>query len=533
MTKLAGGAALLILAALVGCGSPEPRIHLSALPDDLDGMDPGIQRQIREAHTQVARLLAEGKALDERLGDSFGRLGMVYHAYYKHARAKECYLQAAELVPTSERWSYFLALSEQALGDLGAAELAARRTLELREGYPPARLLIAEMLFDRGKIAEAEEQFAALTADDPSLGAAWTGRARCALASGRPEETVEYAREALAWSPRASETHYLLAQAYSALGDPEAAARHFGALPAANLLVERSAVDDPLARELADLRIGALGHTRKGARAFVEKSYRVSLAELDQALAANPGLIHIRYAKAFVLREIGESDAAISELELLLDQHREHELSLNLLAAILVERDRFEEADALLATALSVNPGSEKALASLATIHRLQGRLPEAIDDYRRALALDPGDVTNHFWLAATQALAGTPSAARETLERARSALPNDLALELLELRLGLGAAGADIDEAVAAAEAVVDAGPTVIGVETLAMALAAAGRHRAAVHWQEAAVVAAADPAPWASRRLGRYRRSLEANAPWERDEVVLLDRVDRPDGG
>lgn len=439
---------MLVGAALVlACGPPQPPLSSPPLPSGLEGMDPEVQQQFHAAHEQLQQLLADRTTGGEQLGTAFGRLGMVFHAYRHYRQARDCYLQAETLAPAAERWPYFLALAARARGETAAAESAARRTLALRHGYPPARLLIADGLFDRGKIEQAEQQYAAIIADDESFGDAWTGRARCALASGRPEAAVEYAREALAWSPKASPTHYLLAQAYSALGERQAAARHFQLLPPANLLLERGTAHDPLARELAAIKIGALEHTRKGARAFAEKSYQVSLAEMEQALAANPEMIHVRYAKAQILRELGRPTDARAELEQLLAQHPEHELSLNLLAVLLVEAGRLAEAKSYLVAAVAINPASATALASLATIDRLERRPLDAVDNYRRSLRLDPGDARNHFWLAATLALAGDASAAREALTRARTALPADRALRRLEEHLESGAVGAiDLD---------------------------------------------------------------------------------------
>jgi tetratricopeptide (TPR) repeat protein len=531
--------ALIPALVLVACSTGDENRQPIPLPAGIEQMDPGVERQFRDAHARLARLQADADAPDVQLSEAFGHLGMVFHAYFNVERASDYYRHAIDLEPEEVRWHHYLALAQRMAGDWSAAEEAAREVLKLRPEYPAARVLLAELILDQDRVEEAEAMFRDLTAADPSLAPAWIGRARCALVLGRHAETIELAREALAWSPRTSQTHYLLGQAYSALGDHEAAARHFDVLPQANLLMQTTTVQDPLWREVVNLKLGALDHTRESARAFVQKSYEVSLIELDQALAANPDLIHARYSKAYVLREIGRSEDAVNELDLLLAEHPQHEPSLRMMGSILVEAGEFEQAKRYLDAALAANPASEAAFLARGDLHRRTGRPRLAMSDFRSALEFDPGLADAHFWLATTLLLDGEAEQAWTTVERAVAALGGNANLRMLRVRILLArvADGTErrerLSEGVTLARELVAQSPTIAHAETLAMALAENDGFAAARAWQRAVVSAAGGSAPWAARRLRDYDRQQPCESPWEREERPLDHLVEPPTDG
>ncbi len=445
------------LACLLACAPRAPRPAVP-LPASLEEMEPAVQRQFREAHEHLTELLVAARASDATRAAAYGRLGMLFHAYELRPGARLAYEEAQRLAPEDFRWPFYRAELELRGGDLALAEQAIRQALALDPDHGAAATLHGEILAGLGRLDEADRLLAERTRLDPSQAAAWAGRARIALMQRDPQRALGYLREAVALQPESTEIQYLLAQAHGAAGDREAAARYLEALPDRNLHFAYTRLDEPLLAEIRRLRLSSLERVRAGARA-VHSNLRLALLELDQALATDPGLLHTRASRAWVLLQLGRLDEAEAELRHVLDRDPDHEQSLRFLAALEQRRGDDTAAEALWRRALEVNPVSREARFGLAGVARRRGRLEEALAGYRATAELDPGMALAHFWQAALLDALGRREEARAVLARARRALPQERSLALLEARWAGAGAGAEAPgQALAAAERLLQA---------------------------------------------------------------------------
>lgn len=520
-------AAAAALAFLLACGpAPLERLEVS-LPSDLETMEPPVQQQFRDAHGRLTELLADERSSAGALAEAYGRLGMIFHVYELRPGARLCYEEAGRLAPDELRWPFYRADLEIKGGDLDAAERAIGRARVLEPDHAAAATLHGAILAGLGRLDEAEALLAERTRVDPSYAAAWIQRARIALLRRDPRGALTHLHQAASVQPQSSELQYLLGQAHAAAGDREAAQRYLEALPERNLQFAPTSLDEPLLRDLRRLRAGSLDHLRAGARA-VHRNQRLALVELDQALAADPGLLHARASRAWILLELGRLEEAQADLDRVLAEDPDHEHSLRFLATLEERRGDVAAAERLWRRALAVNPVSRDARFGLAGIDRRRGRLVEALAGYEETTSLDPGLAAAQFWRIVLLDALGRGAEASDLLDRVRGALPGDRPLALLAARK---AAAAEESGARELASRLFAERPDLAAAETIAFVAALGGDFRLARRWQGdalAAVAAAGVEAPWAERRLTRYRAGARPERVWESDEDSLsLDLV------
>src|SRR5437899_1400887 len=138
-----------ILALSLACMLAHAQSNLPGLPDLIslqeiqqEEFEPAVGEQIR---------LAYNEALHEpRNADVVGRLGMILQCYRKYELAELCYRRASTLSPRSFRWAYYLGNAEGLTGNNHDAIDHVRQALTIDGSYTPARVRLAQLLFDAG-----------------------------------------------------------------------------------------------------------------------------------------------------------------------------------------------------------------------------------------------------------------------------------------------------------------------------------------------------------------------------------------------
>lgn len=85
-------------------------------------------------------------------------LGLKFHKDKKYKDAKECYIEALKINPSSEDVHFNLAISLEKMGINSDAEKAYRKAIELKPSHSSARNNLAILLAKRGKSSEAETE---------------------------------------------------------------------------------------------------------------------------------------------------------------------------------------------------------------------------------------------------------------------------------------------------------------------------------------------------------------------------------------
>ena len=527
-------------------------LSLEAVPDpSLDHLDAETREEI------AASRAAAGTALDTAATDeeaqlaanAFGHLCLRYLHHELHAAAAVCLAQLRLLAPNDFQWTYYELLLPRRHRQPGARPArrprrppaAPRRHGDVDSRRRPSTSTRAIWTWPkpptRGRSRRARR---ARRRGSDSAGVA--------MDRGRTAEAIAAFDAVLSSQPEGSVVHHHLGMALRASGDTSRARAEL----ARNRQVP-IAIVDPLRDRLQILRRQDRGPLRpRGAsrpfrperrgdrpctgncwprttamrrstsnlaRSLIETGDRSAAEEhLRRAIEVDSGHGPAHFNLALLLGRTGRTAEGALHLERAADIDPE-----NLQWRLMRARARADAGNAAGARAeleeiVRLDPGAIEAHRLLAAM-LLEGGEPARAADHLEALAaLTPDDLRVHFNLGLTRFQSGRFAAARETLEAALERFPGDLAVRHLLARLlatSPDAAVRDGARAVELARSVVDEQPAIDHLETLAMALAEAGRFEEAVSWQR--------------RALDRERETAGGNSP-QRLERLRLYRAGQP---
>jgi tetratricopeptide (TPR) repeat protein len=272
-------------------------------------------------------------------------------------------------------------------GDRQTVLRESRRLIALPEFEPQGRLLFGLLLAHSGQPAEALPQLQRAAQAESIAVEALTAGAECYYALGRYREAVETARAALARDDAALDARRWLAAAYYDLGASVNAAAELERLSA-------QAPNDPRPERLLAL-------IDKDNEAFAQAvgHYRESLKRDPDQFERSA----IRLELAESLVKLGRFDEA---RETLRDDDRTP-AALTLAARCEQSLGRIGQAEDLLRKALAIDPSDLSANLLLGTLLLSEGRADEAARALEEAAARAPYSSQAHFYLSQVYARRG------------------------------------------------------------------------------------------------------------------------------
>ena len=203
---LCGALPLAVLVSSISAAQPAatqlPRVAMELFP-----------ASARDAVAQAYRD-AEARPTDAQAA---GTLARVLQAWEQWNAAHEAYLRAQALAPRAFEWHYLDAVVLQRLARHKEAAERLRMAVTLSD-YAPARVKLAESLFEAGAPGESRNVYEALAREPASEPMGQFGIGRVAASEGRHDEALEHLRRAVALFPQWGAAHYALALSYRALG---------------------------------------------------------------------------------------------------------------------------------------------------------------------------------------------------------------------------------------------------------------------------------------------------------------------------
>jgi len=538
---------VLVLAILPagGCGEPARRLDLEKLelpaPEELPAAARESTEPIRD---RLAVLAADPDTEASELATGLGRLGMAYHAHGLERPALACFGEAAELDPDQPRWPYYAGYLRQQAGELEAAAAALDAAHALDPEAPWTLLRLADVELDRGRTRRAAELYRRALGHQAAAAAAHYGLGRVALAAGEAAAAIEEFEAVLATAPEATRVHHLLAQAFRAAGREEDARQALASAGPGELPLA-----DPILAELLREAGGSQTHVERAQRASKAGDTGVAERELRAALEANPDDPTARFNLAVLLARHDRADEAEEQYRTLLAQDPDQTAARFNLGGLLAGQGRMEEAVAELERVVATVPDFKEArfnlagalsrlgrwseaAEQLAALRRIDpgfrdaglleaaalldaGRTEEALERLDALVAADPDNARLLLRRAEALAAAGRWAEARASLERELTRRPTSGELTHGLARLLATAADPGVRNparAVELASTIYRSRPLPMHAETLALALAAAGRREQAIELLDRALAAGAGGAPdsEALARLDRLRREL-----------------------
>lgn len=454
---------------------------------------------------EAAAAFAAARGIDGESAAARYGLGRAAAARGDHRAAVEHFVAVLDLAPTADAAAYQLAQSYRRLGDEERAAGFLALAGEREPVFPDP--LAATLGSIENAVALEVVRDLALAADFSERDFSGFVRANLGAVSGAAAAAHAVAEQAgEAPAPARGRLHLAAGILAAREGELEAAVEDLSA----------AVTLDP---SLVDARLD-LGNALAGLGRFEE-----AVARYDEVLARDAERVDALVQRAAARANLGRLDAARSDLEraleldpasgeaqlrlgIVLGRQGEVELAAARLAGAArsaegtrvaaeawmalgdLARERRETADAVEAYRRAI--GSDRTytepLAALGSLLAETGRYPQAAAVYNRMVSLDPDDISARLSEIAALILAGQDAAARARLEAGLARDPDDLDLQDVLARHLAAAEDRSVRDgarAVALAEAVYAAAPTLASLETLAMAHAEAGSYEQAVEWQ------------------------------------------------
>lgn len=344
-----------------------------------------------------------------------------------------------------------------ALNTLGHLELAAgnqqkalehfRASLSSRDDYVDSRMAVARILFDQAQYDAAAAEYFRLATQQKRAVAAWNGLGWARLRLGQAEDALKAFAEARRINPGLPAAPYGMGLALARLNRPEAAAQRL----AAAIYLNPDFAATPEVLELMRSRPEYAELFLEMGEAYARKLYPTAAAPyLEEYLRLNPNSRPGRRALAWASFWAGQEDKAHALFQTLITVNKDDSDAHLGDGMALLSRGHLEMAEPHLKDAARLDPANALAWRALALLQARQGReqdavrtlavapksrqerldrmsaagfaafsegrLGDAMADFRRAVALDASLAAPHYGLAFTFMAMGEPRLAREEL---------------------------------------------------------------------------------------------------------------------
>jgi len=350
---------------------------VTEVPDDVD---PDVRAAILGAYARAAAEPANA--------DLVGRLGMQLQANGEADQAALVYGRAIALDPSNADWHYYSAMVQAQLGNLDGALAHLSTVLALRPLYEAANYRRANLLYLAGDFERSRRAYADLAERHPDSGLALYGVARAQQALGDTNAARDTYERACHAAPTFGGCHHALSVLERRLGrtaaaeaEAQLAERYRGQLPT---------FADPLGDRIAQLATGV--HERiETVNALIEQDrLDEAAAVLEELFAGDPENLSwiLNLLKTTTLLE--RHDRADEVYEQALQNYSQVAEIHGTYAASLIQRGRLEQAGQVLRRALALDPDDATVLTMLGGVLEAEGQLDAAMAHYSRALTAQP-----------------------------------------------------------------------------------------------------------------------------------------------
>lgn len=386
---------------------------------NLEELEPAVIAQLTAAQKSLVAVTTQKDLPPQELGEAFGVMGQLYHAYQLFASAEACYRNAQTLLPRDFRWSYLLADVLQREGKPELAIGTYEQACQLGTANVACLTNLGKLYLESNRLTEARAMLSRALALDPKSAAVHDGLGRVALTQAQYQEAVQHFETALALAPAANRLHYALAMAYRQLHEPEKVEAHLRRMGTVGVKVA-----DPLIEEVEALVQGERIAILRGRLAFQAGQVEEAAVEFKKAVEAAPHSAIARINLGATLVQLGQQDAAITQLREALRLQPDNGTAHYNLALILLQQQQREEAVRHFQAALVANPFDRQAHMQLGDVLRELERNQEALLHYMKAAELDPNDEIALRWTAELLVRLGHFQEAQRRLEEAHSQFP-------------------------------------------------------------------------------------------------------------
>lgn len=351
----------------------------------LDGLEPEVRDQLLEVENTLTEAINHSAIRDSELATTFGESGKIYHAYSFFLPARDCYLNAAVLVPKDFRWPYLLAKIDQQEGRSTDAIKRFQHAGTLEADYVAIDVNVGNIYLELNIPDQAEASFKRALAREPKNAAALNGLGQVKLSQRQYAEAASYFEKALQQVPAANRIHYSLALAYRGLGDLAKAETHLAQRGTVGIRVV-----DPLFDQLSGLIEGERVHLARGRIALEARRFQDAAAEFRKAIAAKPESASAHFNLGTVLMQTNDHAGAAAEFETVLRLEPDYANAHYNLAIVLATQGKHDQAIGHLQSHLARSPDDVAARFFSAQELLKANRRDEALSEFAQVSRADP-----------------------------------------------------------------------------------------------------------------------------------------------
>ncbi len=417
----------LLALALAAC-APEP----PALPSlDTSNFLPQVRQPIDEAHAQ-----AQANPND---AEASGRLGMILQAQEEWAPARDWLLRAQALDPKSFAWPYYLSFVFIQLAGYDDALAHVDQALALDAGYLPAQLSRARLIFDAGRLDDAEALYAKLSETNPNP-EAFYGLGRCLAARDDARGATQAFDKALERFPSYGAALFAMSEQLRRQGWAEEAeqkrdlARQYQELG--------PPLDDPYLDRVNALAMSAVAFIERGRRQVSSGEHQQAVETFEKAAELDPSSAQALINLIALHGERGqpaEAERAYERAIAINPNEAEAHFNFGVLRLI---QQRYDEARAALERATEINPRDPDALYNLGFALENVNESKAALASYLRAVQERPSFTDAHFRAGLILFNQGRYREAVTSLKQTLDEVSESTPQHLYALAMALGAEG-------------------------------------------------------------------------------------------
>ena len=351
----------------------------------LPRLDPG--QYPAAARTPIARAYQNATAHPDD-AQVVGQLGRILQAWEQWDAAHEAYMRAQALAPHTLDWPYLDAVVLQRLARNGEAAERLAKAVAAAPGYLPARVKLAEALFEAGKLDDSARLFQGLTREPLAEPAAQFGLGRIAAAQGHHDAAIAHLQRAASLFPEFGAAYYALARSYRALGRSDDAQRALE--KHAQYGARWPGLDDPVLAAVAGLRDDPRAQMQRGVALAEHGDLKGAIAAHEAALAGEPSLAQAHENLITLYGRDGNWAKAEEHYRALLALGSNLDEAHYNFGVLLGMQNRWDEAAAAYQRALAVNPLHARARNNLGQILERERKFEQAAAEYRQAAQSQP-----------------------------------------------------------------------------------------------------------------------------------------------
>ena len=321
--------------------------------------------------------------------DVNGNLGMLLHAFEQLESAEICYRRARLLDTKKFQWAYYLGLVQSLDGKNELAAASLQDAIRIDPGYVPARIKLAEVLLNLGKLDASWEMAQSILKDNSQAAPAYYWLGRAASAKGETSVAEEQYRKACELSPTYGTAHYALALAYQKTGEQGEAQRHMAAYQKYKADGDPQP-EDPMLQAVQSLDNGALAHLMKGVDLENAGQMEQAIAEDEEAVRQDPKLVQAHANLIALYGRAGHPEKAEQAYRATVALNPNLPQSHYDYGVLLSSRQRYPEAEAAFRKALESSPNYAEAHSNLGAMLERRGKFEEAQREYQAAIENKP-----------------------------------------------------------------------------------------------------------------------------------------------